>query len=161
DLQALVVPGRACGNCSLCCKLLRIDELKKPAGTWCPHCAPGRGGCKIYPNHPQECQRFYCSWLISDDLGPEWRATTCKVVVFSEGDGNRVAVHVDPGFPDAWQQEPYYSQFKEWSRTAVDEMRQVVVYLRKKAIVILPNKEVDLGEVEPGDQIIVGELKVP
>ena len=27
-----IVPGRACGRCALCCKLLFIAELEKPAG---------------------------------------------------------------------------------------------------------------------------------
>ena len=44
--------ARACGNCSLCCKLLAIAELNKPIDTWCPHARPGRGGCSIYPDRP-------------------------------------------------------------------------------------------------------------
>jgi hypothetical protein len=30
-------PARACGSCSLCCTLLRVDELAKLAGTPCVH----------------------------------------------------------------------------------------------------------------------------
>src|SRR5262245_15487060 len=58
---ATILPGRSCGECSLCCELLRIDSLAKPVGTWCPHCKPGKGGCVIYGEHPVECQRFICS----------------------------------------------------------------------------------------------------
>src|SRR5258708_26024947 len=39
-----IVPGRACGECSLCCKLIRVDAFAKAPGTWCAHCAPGCGG---------------------------------------------------------------------------------------------------------------------
>jgi hypothetical protein len=70
-----IVPGRACGSCSLCCKLLRIEELDKPAGVWCPHCQAGLGGCKIYGVRPGPCRSFHCAWLINPELGPEWRPT--------------------------------------------------------------------------------------
>src|SRR5262249_20143690 len=32
---------RQCGDCSLCCKLLNVPEVGKPANDWCPHCRPG------------------------------------------------------------------------------------------------------------------------
>jgi hypothetical protein len=38
---------------------------------------------------------------------------------------------------------------------------QVVVYLKDKAIVVLPNKEVDLGVVAHEDIIMVAELDIP
>ena len=43
--------GRQCGDCSMCCKVLpitRTTELQKPAGAWCKHCRPSKGGCGIY-----------------------------------------------------------------------------------------------------------------
>ena len=58
-----LLPGRRCGECSLCCKLLRIEAFNKPVGTWCAHCAPGRGGCTIYETRPTECREFFCAWL--------------------------------------------------------------------------------------------------
>ena len=64
-----LVPGRSCGECSLCCKLLRIEAFNKPVGTWCSHCAPGRGGCTIYETRPTECRDFYCAWLTTPALG--------------------------------------------------------------------------------------------
>ena len=38
---------------------------------------------------------------------------------------------------------------------------QVVVCIRERVIVILPNKEVDLGIFGPGDHIAVAEFKIP
>jgi hypothetical protein len=64
-----IVPGRGCGDCSLCCKLIRVDALAKPPGTWCMHCAPGNGGCTIYDSRPTECRSFYCAWMVSPSLG--------------------------------------------------------------------------------------------
>jgi uncharacterized cysteine cluster protein YcgN (CxxCxxCC family) len=155
------VAGRSCGDCSLCCKLPQIDELQKPEGVWCRHCAPRRGGCMIYETRPLSCRVFHCSWLINSDLGPEWRPLTCKMVVFLEKAANRLAVRVVPEYPDAWRREPYYSQLKQWSRTAVEARQQVVVYIRRRVIVILPDKEVDFGDVALGDQIWVGAQETP
>jgi hypothetical protein len=154
---ATPVEGRTCGECSLCCKLPHIDEMGKPAGVWCKHCAPGKGGCKIYPTRPLTCQRFMCLWLITEDLDDRWKPTTSKIVPFIENEGHRIAIHVDPGFPNKWREEPYYGQIKSWSEFAVDNDAQVVVYVKNRAIVVLPNKETDLGNVRPEDHIYVGE----
>lgn len=77
-------------------------------------------------------------------------------------EGNRVAIYVDPGFPNHWRQEPYFSRIKQWATDYFFEKIQVVVYIKDRAIVILPDKEVDLGYVAPNDLIMVttrdGEL---
>ena len=155
------VKGRVCGSCSLCCKLPSIDEIAKPTGAWCTHCAPGAGGCKIYEQRPLTCQRFMCLWLTTDELDDRWKPTTSKIVPFLEQGGNRIALHVDPSFPTKWRDEPYFSRIKQWSEFATDNQAQVVVYVKDRAIVVLPNKEIDLGIVRAGDVILVGELKVP
>ena len=35
--EARVVPGRECGTCTLCCKLIAVAALGKPPGVWCTH----------------------------------------------------------------------------------------------------------------------------
>ena len=54
--------GRACGACSLCCTLLRVDELAKLGGTPCLHQRSG-GGCAIHARRPGICRRYRCLWL--------------------------------------------------------------------------------------------------
>ncbi|MGJ4888829.1 hypothetical protein ACQR1Y_11575 [Bradyrhizobium sp. HKCCYLRH3099] len=83
------------------------------------------------------------------------------MVVYLEGDGSRLAIHLDPTFPGKWREDPYYSRIKQWSAFAVDNSASVVVYIRNRAIAVFPNKDVDLGEFEPEDHIMVGELDVP
>lgn len=66
-------PRRACGTCTLCCKLPLIDwptdapvgrpPLKKPRNTWCTYCRPGQG-CTIYEQRPISCAGFQCLWLM-------------------------------------------------------------------------------------------------
>jgi len=149
-----ILEGRACGSCTLCCKLLRIDDIEKPVATWCAKCTPGKG-CGIYDARPAECRDFYCAWLTAKDIGPEWRPEKSKMVLVVEADGRRIALHVDPARPQAWRQEPYYSQLKTWAAHAPEASRQVVVYIKDRAIVLLPGKEVDLGVMARGDQIVV------
>jgi hypothetical protein len=70
-----------CGTCTLCCKLVSVDETKKPVGQWCPHCSLGKG-CQIYDTRPAECRTWDCLWL-QGAFGnePDLRPDKCKVVV--------------------------------------------------------------------------------
>jgi hypothetical protein len=58
-----------CGSCSLCCKVMSVEELDKPKNTWCSHCEKGKG-CQIYhsPERPASCQAFTCLWLLTQKL---------------------------------------------------------------------------------------------
>src|SRR5689334_24860136 len=129
-------PGRSCGECSLCCKLSYIAEpLHKPSGAWCTHCRPGKG-CSIYETRPLPCRGFICLWLQSLGLDDRWKPTTAKLYVATER--GRIAVYVDPAFPNKWRQEPYFTQIKKWATDHFVEQIQVVVYIKDRAIVVLP-----------------------
>lgn len=54
---------RACGACTACCKTHMVQELGKPIGAWCTHCARGVG-CLIYEKRPQGCIDFSCMWRL-------------------------------------------------------------------------------------------------
>jgi hypothetical protein len=53
---------RSCGECSLCCVALRVDELGKLAGEPCPKLGPA-GGCTIHATRPRVCREYHCHWL--------------------------------------------------------------------------------------------------
>jgi hypothetical protein len=156
-----IVPGRACGECSLCCKLIRVDAFAKAPGTWCAHCAPGGGGCAIYDSRPAECRDFYCAWMVSPSLGEEWRPSRCKLVLRVESDGKLIAVHVDPNDPMAWRREPYFRTLKQFAIKGADFNQQVIVYIKNRVIAIFPNKEVEVGTMNPGDHLVVREIGGP
>lgn len=164
-IDAKVVPNRACGTCSLCCKVLSISELAKPAGKWCTHCRPGQG-CGIHAARPFVCRGFYCEWMISNGLGPEWRPEQAKFALFKTNSGTnggrRLTAHVDPGYPAAWRRSPYYENFKAWAVQAVQktpEMDLVDVMIGEQVIVILPDREVDVGIVA-ADEFVRLQRKV-
>jgi hypothetical protein len=152
-IDTLVVAGRSCGSCSLCCKVVTIPILNKPAGKWCQHCKPGRG-CGIHLTRPIVCRGAYCEWMISKGLGPEWKPEKSKFALFKTNGGRRMTAHVDPGHPTAWRRSPYYENLKQWAREAAQklpEMHVVDVMIGEQSIIILPDREVDLGIIAEGE----------
>jgi Fe-S-cluster containining protein len=55
-------PARECGACSLCCTVLRVDELAKLGGRPCLHQLPA-GGCGVHEVRPAICRAYRCAWL--------------------------------------------------------------------------------------------------
>jgi Fe-S-cluster containining protein len=85
---------RSCGTCSLCCSVLRVDELKKPAGADCRH-QLGDRGCGIYPRRPEICRAYQCLWRqggLEDDERPD--ATGGIVDLESNGIGVRLGIRM-------------------------------------------------------------------
>jgi Fe-S-cluster containining protein len=100
--------SRRCGECSLCCTVLRVDELAKPAGRDCVHQrraadAGGPPGCAIHPTRPSICRSYRCLWLqggLEDDERPD--AIGGVVDLETTGIGLRLAIReAEPGRFDA------------------------------------------------------------
>lgn len=92
--------ANTCGTCTLCCKLIGVKELKKPAGKWCEFCKPGKG-CMVYPDRPPSCIDFECGWLLSN-LPVEFRPDNLHIII--TGESNKVGaviLHQDPNFPNS------------------------------------------------------------
>lgn len=149
-----VVPGRECGTCTLCCKVLLIRELAKPMGRWCAHCNPGRG-CAIHAARPQECRDFFCLWMVDPRLGPEWKPEKAKFVVTNDRTGINLMIRCDPGFPQAWRQEPYHAVIRGWARAAQAHRGTVVVTVNRSATVLVADGEYALGAMQEDDRILL------
>ena len=146
--------ARRCGTCTLCCKLLTIEELGKPNGQWCPHCVKGRG-CAIYSDRPNECRGFQCGYLLWPELGEHWLPSRSKLVVAFKPDGMEIIIHVDPGIPNAWRAEPYYSQIRSIAVRAAGTAYTVFVQIGRRIIAVFPDREVDLGVVAEDERIAI------
>ncbi|MDS0859958.1 hypothetical protein NUV25_19815 [Burkholderia pseudomultivorans] len=84
-LRFMLVEGRDCGECSVCCEVLNIDqpELKKEAGTLCPHCTDA--GCAVYETRPELCRGWYCLWRRLPDLPDSFRPDRSRILLSFEG----------------------------------------------------------------------------
>lgn len=89
---------RACGPCTLCCKVLHVrdDGFDKPAGRWCEHARKGKG-CGIYDTRPGTCADYQCAWLAGK--APSWaRPDRIHGLLDFTTDGEGIVLHEDPGY---------------------------------------------------------------
>jgi len=94
-----------CGNCSLCCKSMQIDELSKPSDVWCEHCNVGaHHACTIYNERPEECSAFHCFWR-AESWPEKFRPDRCKVIFSSLPGVETIMCNTDNGRPDAWKKK--------------------------------------------------------
>jgi hypothetical protein len=147
-------PGKACGSCMMCCKVPYITDFKKPYGLWCRHAVPGHG-CSIYPDRPRACSGFWCEWMYNPNFGPEWKPDRAKFVVSFRPEARVLAIWVDPSFPVAWTKPPFYAQIKKWAVAYAERDQFVFVHIGPRLIVVLPDREVDMGEVDPESGVTV------
>ncbi len=154
------IEGRRCGACTLCCKVMTIEELRKPNGQWCSHCVTGRG-CAIYSDRPNECRRFQCGYLLSPALGEHWLPARSKLVVAFKPDGKEIVVHVDPGVPNAWRAEPYCSEIRNMAGNVARTGYTLFVQIGRRVIAVFPDREVDLGVVAEDERILIREEAGP
>lgn len=136
-----LVEGRSCGECAMCCKLLKIDDLQKPASQWCVHCST-RQGCDAYETRPRQCRQFFCHFLENAKLGEEWRPSKSRILLMGKDGGHTLLAVVDPTRPDAWKREPYFTNLKHWGT-----LLRVVVNVGRHQWVIHPDHIQDLGEM--------------
>ena len=154
-----VVPGRACNSCTMCCRVLDIAELEKPAGTQCLHCVGG-SGCGIYAERPTACGEFYCGYLVLPFVHARWFPDDCGMMIYPEAAERRLAVHVDPARPDAWRCGPYHADLRQWA-VAADKMGlHVYVAIGRRIIAILPHEDVDLGVFGDDDRLVYERVTV-
>jgi len=100
-------PGeqRRCGECSLCCTVLRVDELGKLGGEACRHLDSERGGCAIHPDRPQICRAYRCMWLrgaLEEQDRPD--RLGALVDLLPVGAGLRLSIH--EASPGAYDRSP-------------------------------------------------------
>ncbi len=72
-MSQTLVPDRTCGSCTVCCHVLEVKALAKPAGVLCEH-STGTA-CGIYRDRPSACATWHCLWrkigALPDALRPD------------------------------------------------------------------------------------------
>ena len=69
-----------CGECSLCCDIPKVKELKKPAWKLCSNYDIQCKNCKIYDKRPEECRNFECSYYQMKKVNIAVRPDKCGVM---------------------------------------------------------------------------------
>jgi hypothetical protein len=138
---------RACGSCSLCCKVLRVDELQKPMGQWYAHFKAGVG-CSIHGSHPQSCRHFQCLWILSPTMPDAVRPDRCKVVMTIDDGGARIIARADPADPSAWRREPIHGQLRRWAADSWFKGRTIWAMVGTRMWLITPDRDIDIGETD-------------
>ena len=118
-------------------------------------------GCSIYEHRPAACATFQCLWLKQSELGPEWQPNKSRFVLYFDGEGTQLVVNVDPAQAKAWRKEPFLSTLREWARHGLETGVQVVVKIGRHIIALLPDREIDLGEVGDGERIRFSRVHTP
>ena len=147
---------KSCGPCTLCCTVLDIPDLAKPAGKPCVHLS---GGCGIYPDRPTPCRTFTCGWLALEALGEAWRPDVAGFLIRDERENGQLCIDVDPERPDAWRAGPYITQIRVWSRMVHDQTGCLVVFAGPDTTVVFPEEEIALGAVGPSPTLQVGYIR--
>src|SRR5204862_6592511 len=140
---------RACGSCTRGCKGIAATDFEKLPGVWCRHCIRGKG-CGIYPKRPTDCRTFFCEWMPTKSLGADWKPERAKFALVM-GEGGHLTAFVDPGFPAAWRNMPYFETFKRWSLEGARAAppRLITIRIGTRVIVIPPDRENDVPHVGP------------
>lgn len=108
---------RSCGSCSLCCSVLRVDELSKLAGRDCIHQREG-AGCGIHDRRPGICRAYHCLWLqggLEDDERPDLTGG----VVDLEARGMNVGMIIHEAKPGAFDASPRLQAIAERHRASM------------------------------------------
>lgn len=113
--------AKSCGECGLCCKLMGVAALQKPAGRWCGHFSKPRG-CLVYDQRPGDCRLFNCLWLLTEALDERWKPTVAGFVLHTEQGGARLVVECDGARPHDWRREPYQTMLRRWAAAPGQEV---------------------------------------
>lgn len=143
--------NRHCGECTLCCKLLPVPELDKPALARCPH-QRSHKGCAIYGKHPLSCRVWSCQWLNGDEitagLSRPDRAhyvIDCMPDFISIDEHNGlpprripvIQIWIDPRFPDA-HRDPALRDYIERRSLKQGGAAALIRFDNERAIVLFP-----------------------
>jgi len=96
----------SCYGCSMCCTMLSVKELDKPAGVPCKHLNGHR--CGIYDERPESCRKYKCVYLQSKTYGrrkftSSMRPSKCHVIFEpTRGATGGLLIKVDPKHRNAY-----------------------------------------------------------
>lgn len=134
-----------CGKCSLCCKIMGVNELRKERNTWCAHHAKNgvSGCCSRYETRPPSCQTYECLWLQSVSckapLPLELKPSNCGALLNPTKDGVKLVVEMNEGVD--WR-KGVLGEFiakVSYSTLILVKQRSKIWGIRNNAVVLVSN----------------------
>lgn len=109
-----IITPRQCGDCQMCCHLLDVPAIDKPAHKPCRF--QGLAGCEAQDCKPRVCRDFNCAWL-DLSLPVDVAERPCDVGVILEVQGCVVVAW------EAWE-DSIYTEKASWlvNRLAVNHL---------------------------------------
>ena len=92
--MAFNIDENRCGDCTLCCELLPINWLNKPANVLCKFCDKG---CAIHATKDKECKNFECAYFQSKNAHIDLRPDNSKII-FEKASDNIMFGLQDPRY---------------------------------------------------------------
>ena len=108
---------RACGECSLCCEVLRVDDLRKLGGIACIH-QRAEGGCGIHAERPGICRAYRCLWL-RGGLEERDRPDRLGAVLDVVGGAGEAWLEIREARPGAFERSPRLREIAEEQRQSM------------------------------------------
>jgi len=147
---------RQCGGCTLCCRLVPVKSLGKPAGSRCKHQRYGKG-CAVHARLASispECRAWNCRWLLNLDTADLARPDRSHFVIdvaldFIELTDQAtgltrnipvVQVWADPKHRDAWNCDPLRAFIERRGREGIAAL---VRFNSHTAVAVIPPGVVD------------------
>jgi len=155
-----LVPGRSCGECTVCCTVLLVDtpEIQKEPGATCRHC---RGGCTIYDTRPPVCRDYFCAWRKMDIFGENWRPDRSGVFAQLETEDIPEAFGFAAGLTLMLTDHPARTVrqrwFQEFVRTGI--MNNIPIFLSVPGPRGTQAAKLLLNTEEMRDAILAGRMK--
>lgn len=78
--------------------------------------------------------------MMNANLDEAWRPSIAHFMIKSDAD--QLFILVDKAYPDAWRQEPYFSNLQHWAVT-----HQITVSIGMRKLAIFKDHVDDLGDV--------------
>ena len=119
---------RECAECSLCCVVMGVKSIGKPAGVRCKYLGPK--GCSIYATRPKECRDFDCIWLQGTAIPANLKPSKSGVVIGANDRGTIPVFYVNPSNPKAWKKGKFgrYLRSKPFKKIPVFVGERLTIY---------------------------------
>lgn len=101
----------------MCCTVLRVDELAKPARVPCKQLRTQGHGCSIYETRPRICRGYACAWL-QGSFGDDDRPDRLGAVLDLQFRGDRLWLEIHEESPGAFDRSPRLQQIADEYRGA-------------------------------------------